>query len=66
MAIVAPPTSKTAARLIRAELVMIFSKPISSPSRFAPPKEQPTGIGCSQMFAWLASNIAEIFLSDCG
>jgi len=28
MAIVAPPTNKAAARPIRADLVMIFSKPI--------------------------------------
>jgi len=44
MAIVVPPTNKAAARPIRADLVMIFSKP-------TPPKEQRTGIGYSQRFA---------------
>jgi hypothetical protein len=45
MAIVAPPANKAAVRPIRADLVMIFSKPIT------PTKEQATGIGCSQSFA---------------
>jgi hypothetical protein len=43
MAIVIPPTNKAAARPIGADLVMIFSKP-------TPPKEPPTGIGCSKRF----------------
>src|SRR6516165_11729891 len=43
MAIVVPPTNKAAARPISADLVMIFSKP-------TPPKDPPTGIGCSKRF----------------
>jgi len=53
MAIVVPPTNKAAARPIRADLVMIFSKP-------TPPKEQRTGIGCSQRFASAATVEREV------
>src|SRR5271169_871564 len=42
MANVIPPSNKAAATPIRADLVMIFSR-----ADLTPPKEQPSGIGCS-------------------
>jgi hypothetical protein len=52
------PSNKTAARPIRADLVMIFSKPI-----LLRRKNQPTGIGCSQIaIATNSGYVAEMSL----